>query len=77
MEENLCQCQCKKRLLKLERRIKQLEEELYEKDAVISSLKTKNRQSASDLLEVQVQQVNYALVYKKINMTTIPMGIGV
>ena len=50
-------CECKKRVLYLEKKIERLEEIVQEKDEIISCLKGKSRQTTMELLELQLQMV--------------------
>lgn len=56
-----CSCRAgedyKRKVNHLERRVAKLEEVLADKDAVIASLKAKNKQTRAELIEFQLQKV--------------------
>lgn len=53
-----CQCNCRRKILQLERKNGRLEEALRDKDAIIASLKAKNRKTTAELVEFQLHKVS-------------------
>lgn len=54
--EHRCQ-ECRRKIRQLERKIGKLEEAVEDKDAIIASLKAKQRQTTAELVEFQLQEV--------------------
>lgn len=56
-------CSCgndhRRKVLQLERKVDRLEEILADKDALIASLRAKNRETTAELIEFQLQKVPY------------------
>ena len=55
-QEHVCE-DCKRKIRQLERKIGKLEEAVQDKDAIIASLKAKQRQTTAELVEFQLQEV--------------------
>ena len=55
-EEHQCES-CRRKVRQLERRVVKLEGAIQDKDAIIASLKAKQRQTTAELVEYQLQEV--------------------
>ena len=54
-------CRCRRKVLHLEKKVRRLEESLSEREALIASLRAKNRQTKAELIEFQLQKARSLL----------------